>query len=334
MPTVLASSTTPAPTTTVTNTTTQKHIYPNNLIEVYEDHLKIETYKYVTLSEYFTSKQVNLLSSSTGAVLPTIFGEDNKGRGIATDRFIKGNVIDEFLLPMPESIQFDDAIQWNLEDLRTLGRFLPTLGEQFAKGGNQASTAETLQSLAKAALPEAIFGIIEATNFFSSGQAITQGFNGKILNPYQEQIFKGLEPRTFSCHYKLVPRNVIEQNQIRNIIRRLRVNSLPDYSKQGITNIVTPGANNNAFDGLGDRWLTTPNIFSLNFISKDRQMDYLPKLKPMVLTSISSNYTPDGKWSSHYVENTAQPAPTAIELSLTFHEVEILTGKEVERDGY
>lgn len=334
MPTVLSQSSTPAPTTTVTNTTTGKHIYPTNLIETYEDHLKIETYKYVTLSEYFTSKQVNLLSSSTGAVLPEIFGTDNKGRGIATDRFIKGNVIDQFLLPMPESITFDDAIQWNLEDLRTLGRFLPTLGEQFARGGNQASTAETLQSLAKAAIPEAIFGIVEATGFFSSGQALTQGFNGKILNPYQEQIFKGLEPRTFSCHYKLVPRNVTEQNQISNIIRRLRVNSLPDYSKQGITTITSPGANPNAFDGLGDRWLTTPNIFSLSFNSNNGTMDYLPKMKPMVLTSISTNYTPDGKWSSHYIADKKQPAPTAIELSLTFHEVEILTGIEVEEDGY
>jgi hypothetical protein len=233
---------------------------------------------------------------------------------------------------MPESIQLDDAPMWNLEDLRTLGRFAPTLAKQFAEGGgNQQNTAQTLAALANSGIPEAIIGIIEQTNMFSSGQAITQGFAGKILNPYHEQIFKGIEPRSFVCKYKLVPRNYAEQRTIYNLIKRLRQNALPNYSRQGLTTNPDPNVNN-LLSSLGDRWLTTPNIFDLKFIGVNGEMEYLPKLKPMVLTNISNNYTPDGGWITH-IDDKNEPSPVAIDLTLSFHEVEIITGSEVNQ-GY
>jgi len=305
--------------------------YPQNLLE-YEDYLKIETYKYVTLTEYFASTGLtNFIISPANTQIAEIFGVDNGGNGISAQRFIQGSIIDRIRLPVPDTIQFDDNVQWNVEDLKTIGRFAPSLAKSFAAGGNQQNTAEILQSMAKAVIPEAILGIIESTGFLSSGQAVTQGFNGKILNPYHEQIFKGLEPRTFSCRYKLVPRNLKEQISIKNIIKRLRINALPNYSKQATVsaNQSTP-ANINVFSGLGDRWLTTPNIFNLKFFANGGDMSYLPKLKPCVLTTINANYTPDGVWSTH-IDPDGEPAPTAIELQLVFHEVEIITAAEVER---
>lgn len=309
--------------------TDRVYTYPQNLIEDYEDYLQIKTYKYVSLSQYFTKKNLTSLISSTTSTPIVKFGEDNGGIGIARERFISGNVIDTFRLPMPESIQLDDAISWNLEDLKTIGRFAPTVAEQFAKGGDQTNTAQTLSALAKAAIPEGIIGIIEGHGFLSSGQALTQGFNGKILNPYQEQIFKGIEPRSFVCKYKLVPRNKLEQDSIYNIISKLRQNALPNYSKQSLTTSPDPSINDQ-FNQLGDRWLTTPNIFNLSFCSKLGEMSYLPQLKPMVLTSISVNYTPDGAWISHLANND-QPAPCSIDITMNYHEVEMITQKEVER---
>ena len=315
-------------------------IYPENLLKDYVDHLQIKTYKYVSLSEFFVTKNVKpitTLAATNGGGpdgrvnVPAVFGQDNGGRGIANERFIVGNTINTFKLPMPESIQFDDTIAWNLEDLRTLGRFAPTLAKQFAEGGDQKNTAETLSSLASSGIPEGIIGIIEGLNIFSSGQALTQGFAGKILNPYHEQIFKGLEPRSFVAKYKMVPRNEKEQTSIYNIIKMLRANALPNYSRQGLTddNAKNP---NNVLSSLGDRWLTTPNIFSVKFVTESDEMKYLPKLKPMVLTSISTNYTPDGGWMTHLDKNE-QPAPAAVDLTLSFHETEICVSTEII-EGY
>ena len=313
----------------------ETYTYPKNLITSYIDYVKIETYKYTTLSQYFVTQNVmpiTALAATNGVVnAPKLFGEDAGGKGIANERFIVGNIINTFQLPMPESIQFDDSPSWNLEDLKTLGRFVPTLAEQFSKGGDQKNTAQTLAALAASGIPEGIIGIIEGTNSFSSGQAITQGFNGKILNPYHEQIFKGIEPRSFVCKYRLVPRNGEEQETIYNLIKRLRQNALPNYSRQGLTTTDTNVSNQLAT--LGDRWLTTPNIFNVKFISKNGEMKYLPKLKPMVLTSISTNYTPDGGWSTHLAKDE-EPAPVATDLTLSFQETEIITSKEIQNENY
>lgn len=311
--------------------------YPENLIKEYVDYLQIETYKYTSLTEYYDYAGVRITTNSTGAAVSRASGssatpisastntlEGYSGKGIAQERFLRGRTINKFQLPIPDAIQIDDAPMWNLEDLRTLGKFLPTFGKQFASG-DLTNAADTLKNLADGAKPEIILGLAEQSQFFSSKEAITQGFNGKILNPYYEMIFKGLQPRTFSCRYKLVPRNLKEQTQIKNIIKYLRVNSLPNYSQQSNTD----DAGQNTFSGLGDRWLTTPNIFNLKFLSAGVTMSYLPRFKPMVCTSVSTNYTPDGGWFTH-----ADAAPNAIELLLRFNEVEIITAKEVEDGNY
>lgn len=321
--------------------------YPQNLITEYIDYLQIDTYKYVSLTEYFDDAGVRFSTNNNGAAVPRapgspqtpinqstntirgyVAGEGFGGRGIAQQRFLRGRTINTFQLPIPSAIQIDDSPMWNLEDLRTMGKFLPTFGKQFANG-TMSSAADTLKNLAEGAKPEIILGLAEQSQFFSSKEAITQGFNGKILNPYYEMIFKGLQPRTFSCSYKLVPRNSKEQNEIRDIIKYLRINSLPNYSQQSNTN----DAAQNTFSGLGDRWLTTPNIFNLKFMSAGKSMTYLPKFKPMICNSISTNYTPDSGWFTH-VGSDNSPAPNAIDLTLRFTEAEIITAMEVEKDNY
>jgi hypothetical protein len=321
--------------------------YPSNLLKEYFDYLQIDTFKYTSLTDYYTTAGVAFTTNTNGAAIPRapgstdtpinqtsntlngyVAGEGFGGRGIARERFLRGRTINTFQLPIPDSIQIDDAPMWNLEDLRTLGKFLPTLGNQLANDSTMSNAADTLKNLASGAIPEVILGLAEQTGVFSSKEAITQGFNGKILNPYYEMIFKGLQPRHFACRYKLIPRNFDEQLEIRNIIKQLRVNSLPNYSSQGNSD----NAAQNTFSGLGDRWLTTPNIFELRFLSTETEsktLDFLPKFKPMVCTSVVTNYTPDGGWFSH-----AGGAPVAIELTLSFNEIEILVASEVAQDGY
>ena len=328
------------------------HKYPENLIKDYVDYLNIDTFKYTNLTDYYTRNNVAFNPTApTTATPPTptpvtgntpatptttptaapsvlrgyVAGDNYDGRGVANERFVRGATVDTFQLPIPDSIQIDDSPIWNLEDLKTMGKFVPTLGGQF-NSNNMSGAADTLKNLTTNAMPEMVLGVVEQTGFMSSKEAITQGFGGKILNPYYEMIFKGIQPRSFSCRYKLVPRNQKEQFAIANIIKNLRVNSLPNYSAQGVSDNTSA----NTFQGLGDRWLTTPNIFYLRFLTSNAlEIPYLPKLKPMVCTSISTNYTPDGSWATH-----VDGAPQAIDLSLRFNEVEIITSREVEKYGY
>jgi len=172
-----------------------------------------------------------------------------------------------------------------------------------------------------------------------SSESITQGIGGRVLNPYKEQIFKGVGMRSFTFRWKLVPRNSKEQVRIHNIIKALRYYSLPDYtSSSGLA----AGADDDQGgldmqNNLNDRWLTVPNIYNLKWLyGKDAPIQSLPKIKPAVLKNITVNYTPEGVWATHQVGEQALsgPAPVAYELNLEFQETEIITAKEVTKEGF
>jgi hypothetical protein len=167
---------------------------------------------------------------------------------------------------------------------------------------------------------------ISNKNVGISGESLTQGIAGKVLNPYKEQIFRGVSMRNFSFTWKLVPRNKSEQSRIDNIIKALRYHALPNYS--GVS--AFEGEEDQSFNELSDRWLSVPRIFNLSWMynEENNEIKTLPRIKPSVLTNITVNYTPDGVWATHYSSELG-PSPVAYNLQLDFRETEIITGSEV-----
>tara|TARA_B100001996_G_scaffold133191_1_gene101368 strand:+ start:57 stop:1130 length:1074 start_codon:yes stop_codon:yes gene_type:complete len=108
--------------------------------------------------------------------------------------------------------------------------------EMFA-GGNANASAEALQKSALAMLPEfTTSGVAQIINSASGVlglagqlnpntiQALTQG---KVFNPYSEQIFNSMGFRTHTFNFKLVSRNAREAQEIKSIIRYLKVGMAP-----------------------------------------------------------------------------------------------------------
>jgi hypothetical protein len=207
-----------------------------------------------------------------------------------------------------------------------MGTQLGAVVKSLESGSDQVAT--NLQKMAQGLQSEIALKAISGTGLFGSAEAITQGIGGKIQNPYTEQIFKGIEPRSFSFNWRLVPRNKEEQTQIDELIRAFRYNSLPDYSAE-----LTPNGQASPGDNLSDRWLTVPSVWNIRFFSGGNEMKYIPLLKVCVIKNISVNFTPDNVWSTHLVDGK-QPAPVAYDLSIEFQEVEIITRTEVEKERY
>lgn len=248
------------------------------------------------------------------------------------------NKKDTILLPIPEDINYVDNPQWTDTAVGVLGRYGPELIQRgaVALGGGEGSAekmADVISDAAGAGKISVLMNMIK-NRLGADPNAITQNINGKIANPYLEQVFGGIGMREFSFNWKLVPRNEKEQKSIHYIIKTLRKSVLPNmasnYGSLRTGEVIT---NEGYVDNQGgrDRWLEVPRVFNLSWKYQGTEIQSLPKIKTCVCKNVQVSYTPDNVWASHLMDNN--PYPVSYNLALTFGEMEIITGNDVER-GY
>ena len=108
--------------------------------------------------------------------------------------------------------------------------------EMFA-GGDAGTQAEALQKAARGILPEFTnSGIAQILNGASgmlglagqlSPNTIQALTKGKVFNPFSEQIFNSMGFRTHTFNFKLVSRNAREAQEVKNIIKYVKVGMAP-----------------------------------------------------------------------------------------------------------
>lgn len=242
-------------------------------------------------------------------------------------------VVANIALPVPDTVLFSDGLSFSNSGGGAVGKLAPRLL-------NSSEASKTVGKLANVAADQLLTKVLDRFSaIVGSSEQFTQGLTGQILNPYIEQVFRGVEPREFIFNWNLVPRNVSEQNTIRELIKTLRKFAHPDYSANLNGNNITQlnefeqRFNDLTGGGFTDRWLTVPFIFRLAFNHYDGSViSYLPKFKPCVCTAITVNYTPDNAWIYHQTENGETPshASVAIKIGMSFKETEIISKGDVE----
>ena len=115
-------------------------------------------------------------------------------------------------------------------------------------------------------------------------------------------LFKGIEYRTFSYQYNIMPRTASESAQMADIIKWFRIQMLPDVNASG-------------------SFFTPPNYFQIEYFINGAPADYLHKIKPSVLTDCEVTFGGNGSFGKF--KNTG--APSVIALNLTFQEVQLVT---------
>jgi len=148
-------------------------------------------------------------------------------------------------------------------------------------------------------------------------EGAVQGVNklfGQADNPFVEVLFSGVNIRTFTYNFEFAPRNEVETDEIQQIIQLFRFHMAPEMQQ------------------ANSRYLTLPSEFDIHYMFKGkdghgRENDYFNRITTCVLTSVDVNYTPNG------VRSFEDGSPTAIAMSLSFRETEILT-KEKINEGF
>ena len=133
---------------------------------------------------------------------------------------------------------------------------------------------------------------------------------GLAANPKKEQVFKGVDFRTFSFDYQFFPRNESEAMNVMKIIQEFKYHMHPEF-KEDTNNFV----------------YIYPSEFDIYYYQGTHENMNLHRHTSCVLTEMNVNYTPNGTFTTF--ENGM---PTQINVTLSFRELALLT-KEKVKDG-
>ena len=198
-----------------------------------------------------------------------------------------------------------------------------------------------LQTAASSALPEFATGALAqvaqgaaqmlglAGNADANAlQALTQG---KVFNPYSEQLFSNMQFRTHSFSFKMFARSERESQEINNIIKYLKQGSLPIYGDSD--------------EGKPARFFEVPDKFDIKFVrlspdgktlSDSEDLHY--KIHTSVCTGVSVNYTPDGQYNAIKNNNlgTGDDKPLqvpVVSVNCRFTETQLVTQQQI-KEGF
>jgi len=249
----------------------------------------------------------------------------------AKKRLIKdSNKKETVILPMQPNFSESNAVNWggdNLNPLQMMGAGFATgaikaignLGS--TEGGFQKSrdivkgTFESLGEDVSAILNDETSG--PALVAYFAGQAVGANILGRsagvTLNPNLELLFKGPNLRTFSFNFRFTPRSAEESREIKEIIRVFKKNMAVQRSTSNLF-LLTP------------RVFTLEYIFNANGDSAGQIHPYLNVFKPMAMTNLNVNYTPDGTYMTYNQDGSM----TSYDLQMSFGELEPIYADEFE----
>lgn len=219
------------------------------------------------------------------------------------------------VLPVPTNLSSDYGINWESESLGVAAGFLDNASktqaqEQFSETGKILGTILGRSAVRVGAaiinnpLSQSIVG-----DKVLDGKAVTEKLTRSVINPRKEQLFKNVGFRKFNFQWTLVPKNQKEAEAIQNIIREFKFHMHPEMTAGGF-------------------FYVYPSEFDMKFYFSGVENTALSKISTCVLTDLKLNYTPNNEFVTY-----KDGMPDAIQLTLAFTELELLTKERIEK-GY
>ena len=229
-----------------------------------------------------------------------------------------------------DSYESKNAISSGLNKLSSIGLYIPagslsttyTGNYESKAGGSTAANLGTASGMTGSGRDgEFDLGKLASSLLEKAGKKLlttadNNGFisaQGQSPNNYMALVYKG--PNTFRQHtfaFKFFPKNNRESGIVRSIIEEFRRGTLPRMSSgSGM--------------GLSDSFFKSPRHHKITFCKggtgasgAGNESQYLFKIGTSVITNMSVNFDPQTVVSFH-----SDGSPVAIDLSLTFQEIEL-----------
>jgi hypothetical protein len=201
-------------------------------------------------------------------------------------------------LHIPNQLQIRYGMQWSEEDTGT-ALLLPLAGGAAVKAlGNLATgnLAASGQQAKDAAAGVAAFGLSGGVPGTNTG--VVSAATGLAFNPRKEQVFKGVDFRSFQFEYQFFPRNSAEARAVLDIIKTFKIHMHPEFK------------DTNKFLYI------YPSEFDISYFTNGTENTAIHKHTSCVLTEMTVNYTPNSQFTTF-----ADGTPTQINIQLSFREL-------------
>jgi len=286
--------------------TNKPYRYPTDIPDLGYDFIRITAYEYTA-----GGRQALTLSS----------------RQSAKQRLIKDSKKKEtVILPMQPNFSESNAVSWGGDNLNPLqmiaGRAavggieaLGSFGDLAGMGKAAGDAIKDIGNDISAMLSDPASG--PALTAYFAGQAVGANILGRTagvtLNPNLELLFKGPNLRTFNFNFRFTPRSAKESEEIKQIIRVFKKNMAVQRSTSNL-------------------FLLTPRVFTVEYIYNAKGENagaihpYLNVFKPMAMTNLNVNYTPDGTYMTYNETGSL----TSYDLQMSFGELEPIYADEFE----
>jgi hypothetical protein len=260
--------------------------------------------------------------NAAGEVIGENFKQLTSGQGLRTIR----RTTDSIAFYMPDTLNFTNNQQYSsMEFGASPLAYLAAAGAGYSKVKSIDGTQKKIDAVIKNLTPF-IFNRVLQQGFGNAGSAVFAAATGTVINPQLELIYTSPSFREFRFDFMMYPRSSKEALEVQRILNRLRFHQAPEILKEGA-------------GGLGSFFLVPPSEFDIQFYYNGQINPNIPKISTCVLTSIDTDYAPNG-WASYevpgdlgkpYIGKTGMPV--GIRLSLNFQETEIMT-KDNYNDRY
>ena len=246
---------------------------------------------------------------------------EHQPQKVSTAEFEKGGVFagrgntrnrgGTITLPIQPSITDTNSVNWGGLDVDAASALISAAAAGAVTSGGEGISAgleggaALLQSKAGS---ESIKSAI-ALGYVSTNKNFFTKATGAIQNPNLELLFQGPTLRQFSFTFVMSAREKKESEAIRRIIR---------FFKQGMS---VKKSNTALF-------LKSPHTFDIKYLHKNREHEYLNKIKECALINFSVDYTPAGNYSTY--DNGAM---TLYGLSMIFQELDPIYDEDYNQFG-
>jgi hypothetical protein len=202
-------------------------------------------------------------------------------------------------LYMPNQLNIRYAMQYE-EDSMATTQMLVKGGQALVQAaqGNFGKAGDQLQPvLSNFVLSSGIGG--------NAAKAIAFG-SGLAANPKKEQVFKGVDFRTFQLSYQFFPVDKDEERNVRNIIHAFKYHMHPEFK-----------------DGDGFLYIY-PSEFDIIYYSGGAENKNVHRHTSCVLKEMNVNYTPQGQFNA-----LRSGMPVQINVDMTFIELALATKDKI-----
>ena len=178
----------------------------------------------------------------------------------------------------------------------------------------------------------------KAGNMVSGARALAQIASGMAISNKMELQFEGVERRDFSYEFTFIPKSEQEAQIVEEIVYAFKKNMMPSY----VDSVGGTIMGHKVEAKLNGKIMRTPNIFDIEYHHKGKRNPFLNRVSSSYLMDVTVDYGSDRyKTYESTTTNTRKgytgggegPPPQKTTLTLSFHEIELMSQERIE-EGY